>query len=190
MDKSGALYGTTTSGGSATGCGIGIGRTEPRPDSGIGTVGCGTVYKLTPPRSGAGPWPETVLHRFAGGIDGARPESTLLIDGKGALFSAGGTAVIEIYGAATGRDYTGPAPVALNLALRLENAAAVDTFYKRLAALGYHALGYRALGVRALPDTGRLLSPQDRPWGHRSFIVHDPDGIPIHIYCELENREG
>ena len=90
-------------------------------------------------------------------------------DGKGALLSAGGTAVIEIYGAANGQTYTGPSPVAINLALRLEDAPAVDAFYDQLVAKG----------------APRLEEPQDRSWGHRSFIVHDPDGIPIHIYCEL-----
>jgi catechol 2,3-dioxygenase-like lactoylglutathione lyase family enzyme len=97
-------------------------------------------------------------------------------DGKGALLSAGGTAVIEIYGAAAGKKYQGPAPVAINLALRLKNATAVDDFHKRLAAGG-------------LPDASRLELPQDRSWGHRSFIVHDPDGIPVHIYCELTRRD-
>jgi catechol 2,3-dioxygenase-like lactoylglutathione lyase family enzyme len=99
-------------------------------------------------------------------------------DGKGALLSAGGTAVIEIYGAAAGRTYEGPAPIAINLALRLKNATAVDDFHKRLAA-----------GSDALPVARRLEPPQDRPWGHRSFIVHDPDGIAIHIYCELNQRD-
>jgi catechol 2,3-dioxygenase-like lactoylglutathione lyase family enzyme len=90
-------------------------------------------------------------------------------DGKGALLSAGGTAVIEIYGAAEGQAYTGPNPAAINLALRLEHAPAVDAAYRRLAGLGL----------------AQLDPPQDRPWGHRSFIIHDPDGIPIHFYCEL-----
>ena len=91
-------------------------------------------------------------------------------DGKGALLSAGGTGVIEIYGAAEGTTYTGPSPVAINLALRFENAAAVDEFYQRLAAIGVE----------------RIEPPQNRAWGHRSFIVYDPDGIPLHIYCELK----
>jgi catechol 2,3-dioxygenase-like lactoylglutathione lyase family enzyme len=89
-------------------------------------------------------------------------------DGKGALLSAGGTAVIEIYGAAQGQAYTGPSPTAVNLAVRLESTQAVDGFHQRLAGLG----------------TARLEPPQDRPWGHRSFVVSDPDGIPIHFYCE------
>jgi catechol 2,3-dioxygenase-like lactoylglutathione lyase family enzyme len=90
-------------------------------------------------------------------------------DGKGALLSAGGTAVVEIYGAAEGKTYEGPRPIALNLALRLENASVVDSFYERLAGQGIE----------------RSEEPQNRPWGHRSFILYDPDGIPIHIYCEL-----
>ncbi len=91
-------------------------------------------------------------------------------DGKGALLSAGGTAVIEIYGAAEGKKYEGPSPTAINLALRLENASAVDEFYQRLVANGIE----------------RIEPPQDRSWGHRSSIVHDPDGIPVHIYCEIK----
>ena len=70
-------------------------------------------------------------------------------DGKGALLSAGGTAVVEI---------------------RVENASAVDQFHQRLAGQGAE----------------RIESPQDHPWGHRSFVIYDPDGIPVHIYCELE----
>lgn len=92
-------------------------------------------------------------------------------NGKGVLLSAGGTAVIEIYGAPDGETHEGPRPSGLNLALRLENAPAVDAFYQRLAGSG-------------LPEAA-LEPPQDRYWGHRSFVIHDPDGIPIHIYCEL-----
>jgi len=95
-------------------------------------------------------------------------------DGKGALLSAGGTAVVEIYGAAEGKRYEGPSPSALNLALRFENALEVDSFHQRLASLGVE----------------RIEPPQDRAWGHRSFIVHDPDGIPIHIYCEIQNSSS
>ena len=91
-------------------------------------------------------------------------------DGKGALLSAGGNAVIEIYGAAQGKTYDGPSPQAINLAIQLADAGQVDGFYEEL----------KSAGVR-LADP-----PEDRPWGHRSFIVYDPDGIPIHYYCELK----
>lgn len=90
-------------------------------------------------------------------------------DGKGALLAAGGNSVIEIYGAAEGQVYRGPQPTAINLALRLANAADIDQFHQELAAAGARVMG----------------PPENRPWGHRSFIVTDPDGIPIHIYCEL-----
>ncbi len=90
-------------------------------------------------------------------------------DGKGALLSVGGTGVIEIYGAAEGKTYEGPSPNALNLALRLENTSEVDAFYRQLTGKGVE----------------RIEPPQNRIWGHRSFVVYDPDGIPIHIYCHI-----
>lgn len=72
-DKTGALYGTTYNGG-----------------DGYLTVqqcyeGCGMVYKLTPPASGAGKWKETVLYRFQG-TDGYAPSSGVVKDGAGALY--------------------------------------------------------------------------------------------------------
>ena len=79
----GSLYGTTYEGGS--GCGI----------------GCGTVYKLTPPanscKSASCPWTKTVLHFFqsSSGADGAFPGyGKLIFDQAGNLYgatSAGGT---------------------------------------------------------------------------------------------------
>lgn len=68
----GILYGTTHMGGGAGSC----------------VDGCGVVYKVAP--SGA----ETVLHRFAGGLDGASPSSDLLdVNGTfyGSTFEGGGT---------------------------------------------------------------------------------------------------
>ena len=90
-------------------------------------------------------------------------------DGKGALFSVKGTAaVIEIYGAAAGTTYQGPTPNAINLAVRLPNVAGVDNFYRQLQTNGAKLAG----------------PPETRAWGHYSFIVYDPDEIPIHYYCE------
>lgn len=90
-------------------------------------------------------------------------------DGKGALLSAGGNAVVEIYGAAGGESYRGPAPAAINLALRVAGREEVDGWYQKLQAAGADI----------------VENPADRHWGHRSFVVNDPDGIPIHIYCEI-----
>ncbi len=55
--NTGALYGVTRQGGG----------------SGCGGAGCGVVFVLTPPASGATAWTETVLYRFSGGNDGAAP---------------------------------------------------------------------------------------------------------------------
>jgi uncharacterized repeat protein (TIGR03803 family) len=64
-DKTGALYGTTQQGGSAS---------------------LGTVYKLTPPAPGSTTWTETVLHSFAGGRDGSVPYGPVVLDQSGAIF--------------------------------------------------------------------------------------------------------
>ena len=105
---------------------------------------------------------DTLGMRYVSGWD--RP------DGKGALLSAGGNAVVEIYGAAEGKAYDGPSPVAINLAIRLSSEADVNNLYDQLDSAGVDLEG----------------APQNRPWGHRSFILHDPDTIPIHCYCEIE----
>ena len=69
-DKSGALYGTTGSGG----------------------TGYGTVFKLTPPATSGGAWAERTLYSFTGASDGGGPYAGLIFDASGALYSttAGG----------------------------------------------------------------------------------------------------
>jgi len=67
MDKSGALYGTTITG---------------------GTNGVGLVFKLTPPAAGGTAWTQTVLYAFSGGADGSIPESVLTEDSTGALYGS------------------------------------------------------------------------------------------------------
>jgi uncharacterized repeat protein (TIGR03803 family) len=62
MDRHGALYGTTTSGGGGP-CNT-----------------CGVVFKLAPDGT------ETVLHNFAGAPDAASPSSSLVLDRHGNLF--------------------------------------------------------------------------------------------------------
>jgi enamine deaminase RidA (YjgF/YER057c/UK114 family)/catechol 2,3-dioxygenase-like lactoylglutathione lyase family enzyme len=104
---------------------------------------------------------DTLGMAYTGGWD--RP------DGKGALLAAGGTAVVEIYGAAEGTTYEGPSPLAINLALRVDTVVEVDAWYAKLKALD------QTVG-----------EPENQPWGHRSFVVTDPDGIPVYIYCELD----
>jgi len=69
IDKSGNLYGTTISGGTAS-------------------CGCGVIYKLAPgPRD---KWTYTVLYRFTG-FEGAQPDANLILDGKGNLYGTTAT---------------------------------------------------------------------------------------------------
>jgi hypothetical protein len=75
-DGSGALYGTTFSGGGSQNC----------VDQYGYVVGCGTIFKLTPPLPGFTNWEKVTLHRFAGGADGTFPLGKLLLDGSGNVY--------------------------------------------------------------------------------------------------------
>ncbi|MGA2593334.1 MAG: choice-of-anchor tandem repeat GloVer-containing protein [Bryobacteraceae bacterium] len=73
IGEGGVLYGTTYRG---------------------GTYAAGTVYSLTPPASGVGPWTIFTLYNFKGKGDGIGPYTDLTIDSKGVLYgttSSGGT---------------------------------------------------------------------------------------------------
>lgn len=67
LDASGNLYGTTYAGGLQVNC-------------------CGTVFKLTPPLSGTGPWTETLLHAFSGYSEAAYPVAGVTFDKSGNLY--------------------------------------------------------------------------------------------------------
>jgi len=74
-----ALYGVTTGGGAAS---------------------LGTIFELTPPAGGSGPWTESVLYSFGSQSgDGATPVAGLRVGSKGQLYgttSAGGAANMGI----------------------------------------------------------------------------------------------
>jgi uncharacterized repeat protein (TIGR03803 family) len=72
-DSAGNLYGTTQNGGIATGCPF-------------GTVGCGTVFELSP--NGSGGWTENILYSFMGGADGSDPIGPVTMDAHGNLYGA------------------------------------------------------------------------------------------------------
>src|SRR5579863_2858348 len=75
FDSTGSLYGSTAfGGGKGTTC-----------DPGYYQY-CGTVFKLSPPKTKGGKWTEEVLHSFAGGSDGGNPNGGLVLDGKGAIY--------------------------------------------------------------------------------------------------------
>jgi len=65
-----------------------------------GTSNAGTVYQLTPPPSGTGPWTQSVLYSFTGGKDGGYPDSGLITGVAGALYGVtpyGGTGYGTVY---------------------------------------------------------------------------------------------
>ena len=70
LDSSGNLYGTTQTGGAHL--------------CENGSVGCGTVYELTP--TGGGSWSEQVLYSFNNNGDGYIPTCSLLFDTAGNLY--------------------------------------------------------------------------------------------------------
>jgi uncharacterized repeat protein (TIGR03803 family) len=83
FDGNGALYGTTVSGG-----------------VGAGQCGCGTIFQLTPPDGGSGPWTENTLYTFNGSGDGANPTDNLIFDSTGALYgtaSLGGNTALSCF---------------------------------------------------------------------------------------------
>ena len=90
-------------------------------------------------------------------------------DGKGALLCARENVVIEIFGAADGKENNASSPAAVSLALRVEDIHTLDGLYNALRAAGCRLSG----------------PPENHSWGHRSFVVYDPDGIGIHYYCEI-----
>jgi len=74
MDRNGSVYGTTQYGGSS-----------------VCNTDCGTVFRLSPSRSG---YVETILHYFQGASDGAQPVAGLVSGMNGTLLgttTAGGT---------------------------------------------------------------------------------------------------
>jgi len=74
FDKQGNLYGATQYGG-------GYGSCNPSFYQ-----HCGTIFKLSPPKTKSGKWTEKVLHGFRGGTDGANPNGGLVFDSKGAIY--------------------------------------------------------------------------------------------------------
>jgi uncharacterized repeat protein (TIGR03803 family) len=69
-DTGGALYGTTTAGGS-------------------GACGCGAVFRLAPPAGGShAEWRETLLYSFRGDLDGSFPTTRLSTDRQGAIYGS------------------------------------------------------------------------------------------------------
>jgi hypothetical protein len=74
FDSAGNLYGVTLYGGGYGSC------NAPYYEY------CGTVFKLSPPKTRGGKWKERVLYSFKSGMDGANPNGGLVFDTNGALY--------------------------------------------------------------------------------------------------------
>jgi uncharacterized repeat protein (TIGR03803 family) len=72
LDSKGAVYGATFIGG--YNCPHNSGK------------GCGTIFKLLPPRKEGGTWAEKQLHVFTAKSDGANPAGALIFDAKGSIY--------------------------------------------------------------------------------------------------------
>jgi hypothetical protein len=78
LDRSGAVYGTTFYGGNESGsC-----------NGGILGIGCGTVFKLSPPKNESEQWTEEMIHVFKDGLDGTQPWAGVILDSAGDIYGA------------------------------------------------------------------------------------------------------
>jgi uncharacterized repeat protein (TIGR03803 family) len=84
-DKAGNLYGAAAGGGAV----------QCNPNNGL--VGCGTIFKLTPPAAGKTAWTETTLVSFKG-TDGSSPNGGLVFDSTGSLYGTTGGGPTYLYG--------------------------------------------------------------------------------------------
>jgi hypothetical protein len=101
MDGAGALYGTTTYGGSGS-CLI--------PGGGSKPVGCGVAFRLVPPAAGQTAWTQTVLASFLPNKNGSFPRTALVGDAAGDLYGTaelltgqGGGTIFELRPPETGK---------------------------------------------------------------------------------------
>jgi hypothetical protein len=76
LDSDGNLYGATQYGGGYGSC----------YDQGFNFFYCGTIFKLSPPKSEGGNWTEKVLYSFKGGTDGATSHGNLAFGRDGAIY--------------------------------------------------------------------------------------------------------
>ncbi len=88
-------------------------------------------------------------------------------DGRGTLFATGG-GVIEVV--EDSPHHPAETPHGVSVAIRVGD---VDALHARL------------VDARVVP-TDPLA---DRPWGHRSFSVHDPSGLALTFFQVLEGGE-
>ena len=88
-------------------------------------------------------------------------------DGRGTLFRCASGGVIEIF--EDSPHHPAEAPRGVKVAVEADD---VDALYDRVTRAG----------VEVVDPIG------DRPWGHRSFEIRDPSGLPLVFFTALESR--
>ncbi|MGC2224724.1 MAG: choice-of-anchor tandem repeat GloVer-containing protein [Methylocella sp.] len=133
-DSNGVLYGTTWRGG-GTGC--------------VAGLGCGTVFKLTPPAAGQTKWTKEILYRFQGGNDGEAPFAGLILDSKGALY---------------GTTLAGGASFGLGTVFKLKPPAAGQTQWTEKVLYRFGGVGGDGVG----PEAGLIFDSKGALYGTTS----------------------
>lgn len=83
---------------------------------------------------------------------------------RGTIFQAA-AGMIEVLATPPGAEYTPPGPI--EIAYEVED---VDAWYRHVQEKG-------------IPIRGEIA---DKPWGHRSFSLTDPDGVKVIVYSIID----
>jgi len=140
-DENGNLFGTTSSGGAGQICGE--------------IYACGTVFRLSPPKSKNGKWTETILYSFTGGSDGGDP-GNILRDSSGNINGTTATGGTHGFGTLFRLGQDGKKIV-------LYNFTGIHDGGVPLGALVQNSAGefYGATGIGGNPDCNQQLSIAD-----------------------------
>jgi len=153
-DASGALYGTTTTGGGGT-C-----------PANPGASGCGTVFKLTPPAKGQTAWAEQVLYVFKGGtLDGFNPQAGLIADSAG-----------DLYGTTTYGGGSGCSTFGCGVAFKLSPPATGKTQWTETVIYRF-----RILNNGQHPKAGLLTGPAGSLYGAASAGGYKGNGVVFQL---------
>lgn len=90
-------------------------------------------------------------------------------DGRGALFRASDGGVIEVFEDTPHHPFEPPNGV--KVAVEIGDA---DSFYERVLSAGVE-----------------IVDPvADRPWGHRTFEIRDPSGLPLVFFTPVQPSDS
>lgn len=131
FDQAGNLYGATVDGGQCH-------------------FGCGTIFRLSPPRRRGGSWSKTVLHAFGGpnSSDGGTPTGSLVFDNQGNLYGT-----TELGGNVTCPHQLGPCGVVFRLSLSKDGAWTETVLYNFTGVPD----GQFPFGYLVIDDNGNLF---------------------------------